>query len=81
MEKLLDTAQSLLDSFEKVSMTLEGLNVLAEASEICSDIINNSDNYQLKERAKNLISTHRKKVFSKVEKIRVWLFLNDRRAI
>lgn len=71
MNKLFDTAQSLLDSFEKVSMTLEGLNVLAEAFEICSNIITNSVNYQLKERAKNLISTHRKRVFSKVEKIMV----------
>lgn len=69
MKKLFDTAQSLLDSVEKVSMTLEGLNVLAEAFEICSDIITNSDYYQLKERAKNLISTHRRRVFLKVEKI------------
>ncbi|MDA8338304.1 MAG: hypothetical protein M0Z70_03255 [Nitrospiraceae bacterium] len=69
MKKLLDTARSLFDSFEKASASLEGLNVLVETLEICSDILNNSDDYQLKERAKNLISTHRKKVFSKIEKI------------
>lgn len=69
MKKLLDNALSLFDSFEKANTLLEGLNVLVETLEICSDIINNSDDYQLKERAKNLISTHREKVFSKIEKI------------
>jgi len=38
MKKLLDTSRSLFDSFEKASTSLEGLNVLVEALEICSDI-------------------------------------------
>ncbi len=69
MKKIVDTAQSLFDSFEKAGIKLEEFNNLSEAFEICSDIINNSDNSQLKERVMNLISTHRKRVFSKVEKI------------